>query len=622
MKKIFTIVVALWISSAAWAQIPTNGLVAYYPFNGNANDASGNGNNGTVNGATLTTDRYGIANSAYSFDGVSNYISIADNQYIRLLNTDFTFNAWILPNNTSYGHLFYKGQSSGNDYPKYLMNLNNNQLGFHINGAGLGSGVWAYSNSITLTSWQMGTIVKSGNTILFYINGVFINQTSVATPVSNTTGFDARIGGAEPNGGGTFNGKLDDIAIYNRSLSALEITQLYQGCTATTSTSTQTACESFTWNGTKYTKSGTYSKTGLINVKGCDSTATLNLTINPKPLKPTIGAWPGTLCLGTTTWMTTAEVYPTYTWRRNGVVVGSNSFKYLVDNGGKYTLTVANQYGCENTSDSALVISYLPAAKPVIQGNLSFCVGSSTNLSTTFKSSSYVWRNDTTKVGTNNKLVSATSAGSYTVTVLDSNGCVVKSNPVTVTSNALPSVSFTGLPSTISTQSAKVTLVGSPTGGTFTGLGVTSNQLDPKVGRLGTRSISYKYTDGNGCSNTSLAKTLVYAMDTIGNVCTIKDTLYIKTSIATGVNSLEDNTIRIYPNPTSDYLIIDNGNVNLMTGYSIQIVNSTGQTVFSSAINQAQFSINVSTWTKNSIYFVKLLNAQNGVVETKKVIVQ
>lgn len=48
------------------AQIPTNGLVAYYPFNGNANDESGNGHNGSVTGATLITDRLGQASSAFS----------------------------------------------------------------------------------------------------------------------------------------------------------------------------------------------------------------------------------------------------------------------------------------------------------------------------------------------------------------------------------------------------------------------------------------------------------------------------------------------------------------------------------------------------------------------------
>ncbi|HEY4205695.1 MAG TPA: hypothetical protein VGM31_02740, partial [Puia sp.] len=55
----------------------TTGLIAYYPFNGNADDATGNGNNGSlVNGPTLTTDKMGNPNSAYYFDGVDDYIKI------------------------------------------------------------------------------------------------------------------------------------------------------------------------------------------------------------------------------------------------------------------------------------------------------------------------------------------------------------------------------------------------------------------------------------------------------------------------------------------------------------------------------------------------------------------
>jgi hypothetical protein len=56
-----------------------NGLVGYWPFCGNANDASGNNNNGTVNGATLTSDRFGNANSAYSFNGFSDFLLINQN---------------------------------------------------------------------------------------------------------------------------------------------------------------------------------------------------------------------------------------------------------------------------------------------------------------------------------------------------------------------------------------------------------------------------------------------------------------------------------------------------------------------------------------------------------------
>ena len=75
MKNFILSTAAFFICICTFAQVPsyvpTNGLVGYWPFNGNANDESGNGNNGTVNGATLTSDRFGNANGAYSFNGSS-----------------------------------------------------------------------------------------------------------------------------------------------------------------------------------------------------------------------------------------------------------------------------------------------------------------------------------------------------------------------------------------------------------------------------------------------------------------------------------------------------------------------------------------------------------------------
>jgi hypothetical protein len=70
MKSLFTSIL-LTLSVTTFAQIPSyvpsNGLVGWWPFNGNANDESGNGNNGTVNGATLTADRFGNSNASYYF---------------------------------------------------------------------------------------------------------------------------------------------------------------------------------------------------------------------------------------------------------------------------------------------------------------------------------------------------------------------------------------------------------------------------------------------------------------------------------------------------------------------------------------------------------------------------
>ena len=94
MKKFLLTSIATISFLLVFAQVPTNGLVAYYPFNGNANDATGNGNNGTVNGATLTSDRFGNSNSAYDFNGVDNHISINDT-LCNFGTGEFTLSSWL-----------------------------------------------------------------------------------------------------------------------------------------------------------------------------------------------------------------------------------------------------------------------------------------------------------------------------------------------------------------------------------------------------------------------------------------------------------------------------------------------------------------------------------------------
>ena len=93
MKTKSIIVALLLAASSAFAQVPsyvpTNGLVGWWPFNGNANDESGNGNNGTVNGANLTTDRYGISNSCFDFNGVNQNIDVTNSKKSVLLIIKF-----------------------------------------------------------------------------------------------------------------------------------------------------------------------------------------------------------------------------------------------------------------------------------------------------------------------------------------------------------------------------------------------------------------------------------------------------------------------------------------------------------------------------------------------------
>jgi len=95
MKTLLVLLVTIVLSSVcAYAGI-NDGLVAYYPFNGNVNDESGNGNNGIVYGATLTNDRLGNPNSAYSFDGINDYISVPDSYSLRSPTEAVSISAWI-----------------------------------------------------------------------------------------------------------------------------------------------------------------------------------------------------------------------------------------------------------------------------------------------------------------------------------------------------------------------------------------------------------------------------------------------------------------------------------------------------------------------------------------------
>jgi hypothetical protein len=104
MKKILGVLVITIICCLNLMADLTDGLVAYYPFNDNANDESGNGNNGTAMGATLTTDRFGNPNSAFVFDGTNDYIALDDHYANGNSLAQFSVSVW------------YKTSFSGTDF--------------------------------------------------------------------------------------------------------------------------------------------------------------------------------------------------------------------------------------------------------------------------------------------------------------------------------------------------------------------------------------------------------------------------------------------------------------------------------------------------------------------------
>ena len=87
--------------------VPVNGLVGWWPFNGNANDESGNGNNGTVYGAALASDRFGNANNAFSFDGLNDYVLLANSGAINF-SGGISFSAWVNAEDLRYASIVDK----------------------------------------------------------------------------------------------------------------------------------------------------------------------------------------------------------------------------------------------------------------------------------------------------------------------------------------------------------------------------------------------------------------------------------------------------------------------------------------------------------------------------------
>ncbi len=211
----------------------TDGLVAYYPFNGNANDASGNGHNGTVyGGTTMTTNRFGQANAAYDFDGSTGYIGIPQNSVLNSLTTNFTLSAWIWQRESiTNGYRILDKETAGNgdgwSFDTYnCIDQTGNRLrleGANANNSCNVPGETEYS----LMQWHHVVATVSGTNGKVYLDGTLEGSGNAGNIPVNT--LDVYIGLAHPGRGSGFwfNGHIDDVRIYNRTLSDSEVQQLY-----------------------------------------------------------------------------------------------------------------------------------------------------------------------------------------------------------------------------------------------------------------------------------------------------------------------------------------------------------------------------------------------------------
>ena len=232
LKFLFFSVITIFCSTSfITAQIPTTGLVGYYPFNGNANDESGNGNNGTDYGAILTTDRCGKSDSAYYFNGSNSYIQISGS---NLNFNQYTYSLWgylsSILSDGDRGTLLSIGSPTADQY----INYNRNFVGYNgwaCGGYNIGAGQFgmAQGPAPNLFQWYHLAVTRNSNKMKFYVNGLLVAVDSLSYmtfPNYGNGNIYASIG-QRYNNTLPFNGKIDDVRIYNRALTDSEILLLY-----------------------------------------------------------------------------------------------------------------------------------------------------------------------------------------------------------------------------------------------------------------------------------------------------------------------------------------------------------------------------------------------------------
>jgi hypothetical protein len=613
--KIFLIAaLVLTLNAATHAQtlpayLPTDGLVGWWPFNGNANDESGNGNNGTVNGATLTEDRFGNSNAAYSFDGIDNFIdcgnisTLNNSSYISisvwfkcqsLLQEGAIIGAEFIQN-SNYGWAlttdnFFTG---GNALKAKMRNSNNPN----------GSAQLGYSQQILQTNNYYhaififdGTESTNSQKLKVFLNEIPINLTYVdSLPTAlPSTNFNTIVGGL--NGSATnaaFDGIIDDIAIYNRALTQEEITALYTG----EPINPPTACNPLPAN----------LQEGLVGYWPFCGNA------NDESGNGNDGAVNGA----------------TLTEDRFGDANSAYDFDGVDDFINVINSPDLNLSGEEFTLSVWYTISAAPAAD---------------NRNLLCKSSGAGPFNKWVVMKSEGEGFYPEGEGLITYPSLNSssfNGFIYSSNPVSINN-------WSQLLIVKENSSLKIYSNGVLQNTTGTITNVLPNSADLRIGgdefnsgdnnklwsgklddigiwnrALSADEVQQLYTL-NACTftvyDTVTVTQTVY--DTITTYTSVTDTLIINTLITELAPPANSNSIKVFPNPANSHITIDYGNFSLMNGYQLRIENSLGQQVFQTNITQQSDYLSLASWGGNGLYFVHIIDPQSNTIDIRKIVLQ
>ncbi len=219
---LLTCILGMFIAnSVALATAPTSGLVGYWNLDGNANDASGSSNNGTVNGVSSWV--VGKIDQAFSFNG-SSYVSVPHVSVLDPGSSLWSVSAWV--RGTSGGSVVWKGSSSTNFYE---LAVSEGKAIFTINAGGTTVTATAISTaSVNDGNWHLITGIRSStNTADVYVDGVFSGTSTYAGSGTSIDTATSLIIGSENGSADFFSGIIDDVRVYNRALLVSEVSNIF-----------------------------------------------------------------------------------------------------------------------------------------------------------------------------------------------------------------------------------------------------------------------------------------------------------------------------------------------------------------------------------------------------------
>jgi hypothetical protein len=316
--------------------------------------------------------------------------------------------------------------------------------------------------------------------------------------------------------------------------------------------------------------SGTYSVT-VTTAAGCSNSDAITLTINTSPTV-SLGA-DITQCGGTVT-LDAQNVGDTYLWSDN-----STAQMLTASTSGTYWVDVTNASGCTTRDSIMITINALPIVD--LGTDVTQCGGTVT-LDAGNVGSTYLWSDNSTA-----QMLTVSASGTYFVDVTNANGCS-GSDTIVVTINTPPVVTFSMAPDTICKNDAPLALTGTPAGGTFSGPGVTGSTFNPTT-LNGQQTVTYSFTDVNGCSGSA------------------SDIIFV--DACTGITENSIPVSNVYPNPNLGQFTIDLGYVPAQP-VQVEIMNGLGQTVQSFTMTSNTKQVDLGIYAVG-VYSIRITDKTN-----------